>query len=342
MKKLSAACLFVLALFGPLFTSCSTEPEPSFLDDRADILTREEKEHLTAYNEALLRDLDIHFKLIILAQEAPDINSLAAEIFADLGKKTSGAKGLLYLVDPVGGQVRIEVGYDLEPVFPDGFVGYLERRQMVPFFSAGKVGKGIEATTELFVTRIQNSIEGREFDPQKELTDPGYFSGGGGARIKTAIGATAPAKEKIADRQRYQPQATPEQTLVLYRASLQAHVKDPDLPLFTPATRKFFANWVVTDGQQDNELRSLQSAPQSEVLVSDHYAVLRYAFRERLYSPYFFTKGENGWMLDFVTMSRVLQMNHKNMWMMKRTDHPYMFAFSDWKFDASGFPVGEK
>lgn len=342
MKKLSATCLVALAFLGVLFPGCSSEPESAFLEDRAHLLTREEKEHLTAYNEALLRDLDVHFKLIILAEETLDINSLAAEIFADLGKKTSGAKGLLYLVDLVGRQVRIEVGYDLESVFPDAFVGYLERRQMVSFFAAGKVGNGIEATTELFVTRIQNSIEGRDFDPQKELPDPSYFSGGGGARIKTAIGATAPVKEKIADRQRYQPQATPEQTLALYRASLQAHVKDPDLPLFTPATRKFFANWVVTDGQQDNELRSLKSASQGEVLTSGHYAVLRYAFRERLYSPYFFTKGENGWMLDFATMSRVLQMNHKNMWTMKRTDHPYMFAFSDWEFDASGFPVGEK
>jgi len=346
VKNLSATCLVPLALLSSLVLAllpgCSSEPEPSFLEDRAHLLTRTEKEHLTAYNEALLRDLDVHFKLIILAEEALDINILAAEIFADLGKKTSGARGLLYLVDPVGGQVRIEVGFDLEPVFPDAFVGYLERRQMAPFFSAGKVGNGIEATTELFVTRIRNSIEGRECDPQKELPDPGHFSGGGGARIKTVIGATAPVKVKIAAGQRYQPQAMPEQTLALYGASLQAHVKDPDLPLFTPATRKFFATRLVTDGQQDNELRSLKSAPQSEVLTSGHYAVLRYAFRERLYSPYFFTKGENGWMLDFATMSRVLQMNHKNMWMMKRTDHPYMFAFSDWKFDAGGFPVGEK
>ena len=117
------------------------------------------------------------------------------------------------------------------------------------------------------------------------------------------------------------------------------YVKDPDLPLFTPATRKFFAGWVVTDGQQDNELRSMNKAPASQTKISGNYAVIRYPVLARTYSPYFFTKGSDGWMLDFSAMNKVLQMNHKNMWMMRKTDHPYMFGFSDWTFDKNGFPI---
>ncbi len=41
---------------------------------------------------------------------------------------------MLFLIDPSGKQVRIEIGYDLEPIFTDGFTGYIERRQMTPFF----------------------------------------------------------------------------------------------------------------------------------------------------------------------------------------------------------------
>lgn len=330
--------LFILIqLFG-----CSGDSPDSFLDDRAGFLTDQEQEHLVRYNKALLNDLDIHFKLVILKEKALDINDRAAEIFGNLGQKTRSAKGLLFLVDPIGEQVRIEVGYDLEPVFPDAFVSYLERAQMVPFFKAGKVGSGIEATTELFVTRAQNEIEGKAFDPEKELQDLTYFSGGGGARIKTGISTGQAEKQPSPDRSRFQPGNTPQETLQLYKKALEMHIKDPELPLFTPETRKFFSNWVVTDAQQDNELRSLEKAPDGQLKISGTYAVLRHPIKSRTHSPYFFTQNENGWMLDFATMSKVLQMNHKNMWMMRKTDHPYMFGFSDWTFDTNGFPIGER
>ena len=123
----NAAFILFLLLLLPL-SGCSPDTPPAFLNDRANLLTVEEREHLVAYNRALLEDLDIHFKLVILDRESPDINTEAAEIFGDLGKETRAAKGLLFLVDPYGEQVRIEVGYDMEPVFPDLFVGYLESR----------------------------------------------------------------------------------------------------------------------------------------------------------------------------------------------------------------------
>lgn len=99
---------------------------------------------------------------------------------------------------------------------------------MVPFFKVGKVGIGVVAATELFVSRVQRSIAGEQFDPSQEIGD--------------------------------QP-------------------------------------------------------------------------------PYFFRKGADGWMLDFWTMSNVIRMNHKNYYHFKSFEHPYRFAFSDWKFDNNGFPL---
>ncbi len=76
----------------------------------------------------MLEDFDIHFLLIILAESPADINQAAADLFGDLDSATHGAKGLLFLVDLSGRQVRIEVGYDLESYFPDIFIGYLEEK----------------------------------------------------------------------------------------------------------------------------------------------------------------------------------------------------------------------
>jgi len=88
---------------------------------------------------------------VVLKQSPEDINNKAVKLFQKygVGRTTNGAKGVLFLIDPSGKQVRIEIGYDLEPIFTDGFTGYIERRQMTPFFQANKVGPGIEASVEL-------------------------------------------------------------------------------------------------------------------------------------------------------------------------------------------------
>jgi len=319
--------------------ACSPEKEKDFIDDQPGLLNQQEREHLQHFNNALLQDMDIQFQLIILREKADDINTLATRLFGKLGEKTKGARGLLMVVDQVGNQVRIEVGYDLEGIFPDGFVGYLERAQMEPFFAAGKVGAGIEATTELMVARVQRAGEGYRFDPAVEIPDRRYFSGGGGASRNITISSAQPEKHSSELRSSFPPQPSPEAAFKMYMQVLRMHIKDPGLPLYTVETQTFFSRWVVTDAQQDNELRSLEDAQNGRYLLADNVAVLRHPASDRLHPPYFFSKGETGWMLDFATMSRVLQMNHQNMWMMKHMNHPYMFAFADWRFDKNGFPV---
>jgi uncharacterized protein len=167
--------------------SCSTSEDDFFLEDRAAILTPKEQNRIVDFSKVLLTDLDIHFKLLILDKKADDINTLAADIFGHLGEQTTGAKGLLFLIDPTGQQVRIEVGYDLEAIFPDGFVSYLENKQMVPFFEVGMVGAGVEATIELFAARMQRAIAGNDFDAGQELGLLDHYSGGGGARVNIGI-----------------------------------------------------------------------------------------------------------------------------------------------------------
>ncbi|MFW2366099.1 MAG: TPM domain-containing protein [Desulforhopalus sp.] len=331
------ACATVISVF-----ACSPAKDNDFLEDRAAILTLEEKERITRVNKLLLKELDIHFKLLILDKKVDDINSLAVELFDNLGTKTRGAKGLLFLVDPLGKQVRIEVGYDLEAIFPDIFVGYLEREQMAPFFQMGRVGAGIEATSELFVSRVENASQGKEFDPSAELGQLSNYSGGGGARLDVGMNSGNLDKTPISGASNYGAQDSPEKTLQVYKRVLQNHVKDPNLSLFTPQTRKFFSTWVVTNGQQDNELLTLQKATPDSVIVSGSYAVIRFPAHNRTQAPYFLQKGDKGWMLDFSTMSKVLRMNHRNMWMFKSLDHPFMFGFSDWTFDKNGFPIVKK
>lgn len=86
-KNIRQLIIYILLLLVTTF-GCSSAEKNVFLDDRAGLLSQKEQEHLVKYNAALLDDLDIQFKLIVLNAKAEDINSLAAELFGDLGKRT--------------------------------------------------------------------------------------------------------------------------------------------------------------------------------------------------------------------------------------------------------------
>lgn len=339
MKSLIERGLLFVSVF--LLLSCSGGQD-SFVEDNGKLLSEQQLTRLESYHQTLLEQLDVHFKVISLDKKADDIDELAAELFGKLGQKTSAAKGLLFLVDPIGEKVRIEVGYDLEDVYPDGFVGYLEEKQMQPFFELGKIGQGLEATGELLVARLIRYQDGQLFDAKLELGEQQYYSGGGGAKIDVKMGAGTLKKDSVENPEAFLPGSTPEQTLQRYRQVLALHIKDPNLGLYTPQTKKFFSNWVVTDGQQNNELRSLQNHPEYHILIDRNRAVIRYPVAERLLPPYFMELGDDGWMLDFWTMSQTIRMNHKNQWHLVKNKHPYMFGFVGWRFDKNGFPHENK
>jgi hypothetical protein len=326
-----------------LLLGCSGKEEaPAFIDDQPALLTKHERERIIQLNRKLFEALDIHIKIVLLKESPLDINQKAVGLFKAyaLGKKTRGAKGILFVVDPAGKQVRMEIGYDLEPIFPDGFVGYIERKQMVPFFQANKIGPGIEATIELLVGKGLGAIKESDYTwvQKKYLTD-NELSGGGGARVDVEIGSGAPKKRPTPLPDAFGPQPSPQMALRKYKQILLLHIKDPNLEIFTPETRQFFKKWVVTDAQQDNELKQLEDmVARTTVLQRNNLAVIRFSVKNRQASPFFLQRNDEGWMLDFASMSRIIGFNHKNQWFFRMTNHRFMFGFEDVIFDKNGFP----
>ena len=247
---------------------------------------------------------------------------------------------MLFLVDPQGKAVRLETGYDLEGIFTDAFTGYVEREQMLPFFAAGRIAPGIEATVELLVARALEALEHGDYTKTGNGAPPeGHLSGGGGAKTDIQLGNRLPEKPAYPLAAEFGPQPTPIKALEAYMQVLSLHVKDPDLGLYTPRTRDFFRQWVVTRAQQDNGLRALKRAIRSaEPVVEDSLGVIRFPVDDRQSSPYFLEKGDRGWMLDFYSMNQLIRFNHKNQWHFVKTDHKYAFAFTDLRFDKYGFP----
>ena len=256
-----------------------------------------------------------------------------------MGARTRAARGVLLVVDPAGQQVRLEIGYDLEGVFPDGFVGRVEEEQMVPFFAAGRIGAGVAATVELLVAR---ALEAGATEPAGTGSPGGIggrWSGGGGATTAIRPAPSAKPDRAPVDPRRFAPRADPLATLHGYLQVLAGRVKDPDLALYTPESRRFFRGWLVTDAQQAHEFRQLSAVlPRARVFVAGDRAVVRFPVVDRQAAPYLLQRGEAGWMLDVAAMHRWIGFNHQNQWHFKTPDHPYRFAFADLRFDAHGLP----
>jgi len=325
-------CLVLLIMLG----ACQ-RPESDFVHDPSGYLDAAAKTRIASLHRALLRDGDIHFRLEILPEASDHINREAVQLFDTyrLGETTRAARGVLLLVDPMGEQVRLEIGSDLEGVFPDGFVGYVEEQQLAPFFRSGRVGEGVEATVELLVAR---AMDEKAFDPSTLPAAP-HLSGGGGARINVSFGSSNPDAPPAANLQDYLPGATPHESLQVYMEILSRGVTDPQLPLYTLSTRTLLETWLVTRAQQQQELRRLETGFASlQEHTAEELAVIRFPVERRELPPYFLRRAPAGWQLDLETMSRCIGFNHKNQWHFRTMPQDFEFAFDDWSFDRYGFP----
>lgn len=330
-------CCVLLGVVLLLTTACGDRS----IDDRVGLVSAEEQARLHAFQKKLLQELGIELQVVVLDERCEDLDATAVALFDQrrIGARTKGARGVLLLIDPAGAQVRMEIGYDLEGFFPDAFVGYIEQRQMTPFFASGRVGAGIEATVELLVGKALGAVDEGAYAPDEHAGGLAHLSGGAGARRAVEIGAGTPVKPALDDRSAFEAQPSPERALAVYLEVLRAHIKDPELGLYTPETRVFFRQWLVTDAQQDNERRTLEAhREQGRVLRRGKRAVVRFSVSERGAAPYFLVRDGNGWMLDFAAMNRLVGFNHRNQWHLRSLDHPFMFGFEDWRFDRHGFP----
>jgi uncharacterized protein len=307
------------------------------VDDRVGLLAPAQADRIGAYHVALRDAHDIDYRVLVLPG-APDVNAEAARAFEAerVGGLSGAGRGLLLLIAPDAGEVRLEVGRSLEPVFTDAFVAYVENRQMAPFFAAGRVADGILATTELIVERAAEGAEGQAFaDAPGGAAEP---SAGGGARAGAAIG-TGYARPGTGGAGDSPEGLSPAEVVDAYIAAMEAGEGSAELRLYTPETREMMRGWVVTRAQMRAAVDAYQDCGQANVFEDGTRAVVRYPPADRACAPFVLSRGDEGWQLDLAFMSRVILFNHRNEWHFgAAVPDEIAFAFRDWRFDENGFP----
>jgi uncharacterized protein len=310
------------------------------VEDRVAVLEPAAHARVAAYHAAFRAAHDIDFRVLAI-DAGPDLERAAHDYFAaaGVGSKSAGGRGLLLVVDTAGERVRLEVATSLEGVYTDAFVSYVQNRQMVPFFAAGRVADGILATTELIVARAQDAQRDQAFAPRMRPQ-----SMGGGASAAAVIGVANDAREQL------EPQtqrvdvggSDPLAVVATYHERMAKRDARADSALYSGDTLAMLRNWVVTPAQMDNVVRTYRGCSVDGVRVGGDAAVVRYRVDQRQCAPYFLRRENDAWKLDLTLMSSAIRFNHENQWRFGLPiPEDYRFAFADWQFDRTGFPRAE-
>jgi uncharacterized protein len=144
-RRLSFLCVLASIFVLPI-TIVAALPKPDgFVNDFAGALTPETKTAL----DALVRDVEQQTSAEIAVATVPSLEGMTVEEYANrlfrewgIGKKGQD-NGVLVLVATGERKMRIEVGYGLEPILPDGLAGEIIRTDFLPQFRSDNYDGGI-------------------------------------------------------------------------------------------------------------------------------------------------------------------------------------------------------
>src|SRR5881396_4215603 len=141
---LALGLLLVLAL--PALAAEPRIPAPEgFVTDRAGVIPPATRERLTALLEELKQKTGAEIAVVTVRTTAPLDDFTYAMRIADAwkpGRKREDT-GIVFLVAVQERKLRILTGYGLEGILPDGLVGEIEDREIVPAFRVGRMDEGI-------------------------------------------------------------------------------------------------------------------------------------------------------------------------------------------------------
>lgn len=318
-------------------------PADLLVIDEGGLLGHDEKAEMTRQLEAVFKDLDIE----VVVATTTSMGGTDIVIYGNIlfnrwriGSRTKGNRGVLFLVAVAEEQVRCEVSYGLEDVFPDAFISYIEQRQMASYFEHAMLNPGIQAAVEMLVTRAYEGSQGKAYVPEPLASSPpdigGFVSGGAGADAPVAItNPTPPVPARVGESlaEHFGAQPTPELAWQRFLEVQQRHIKDTEIDLYNEPAKVILRTVPNTDAGQDRLVQMYEGQAATIRQQGDRAAVLFLADQTQRLAPWFFRKGPPGWQFDGSMFPFTVGYDYEGRWWFSTLEHPYMFAFRDFTFD---------
>ncbi|MEO5656824.1 MAG: TPM domain-containing protein [Nitrospiria bacterium] len=148
----------------PLLIGAAVYPRPQgFVNDFAGVIDPATEARIAAVSESLQRGTGIELAVVTVASYAPEaaLDAYAAGLFQAWGIGSAARDTGLLLIMAVGErQVRIEVGYGLEPVVTDGRAGAILDTDILPSVRRGEYGEGLARGAEALARLAGAGAEG--------------------------------------------------------------------------------------------------------------------------------------------------------------------------------------
>jgi len=142
---------FKALLVGLIFVSSGLSAFPQYqgyVTDPGGMLTAAQSQVLSAYSKQLEQKTGAQVATVILPEVGEDwtVDDYANQLFEAWGIGQKGKdNGVLFLVAVKERKMRIEVGYGLEHVIPDGKAGEILDTAVLPHFKSGNMYQGVLA-----------------------------------------------------------------------------------------------------------------------------------------------------------------------------------------------------
>lgn len=170
--------LIALLLFSNIAFAANYPPSEGYVNDFAGVFDLATKDKLTRLTRELESKTGAELAVVSVKSLAgKDIETYSNEIFSqwEIGKAKSD-NGILLLVALAEKKVRIEVGYGLEGVLPDGKCGRILDERIIPYFKEGQYGEGLYQGAQAIAAEIYQeaqvsppaSLEGKELTEQND------------------------------------------------------------------------------------------------------------------------------------------------------------------------------
>jgi len=162
-------CLLLVTGFaGRVFGAPPALPSPAGpVTDLVGILDQQIRQRLTQFLDQVRERTGAEIAVLVVASTAPDtIEDYSIAIF-DRWKIGQRGKdnGLLFLVAVQDRRMWITTGYGLEGILPDGKVGEIRDRAILPSFRAGQYAEGIVRGTDALAAVILAQAGGATTEP---------------------------------------------------------------------------------------------------------------------------------------------------------------------------------
>jgi uncharacterized protein len=140
--------LFILALLFIRPASFAQQPFPKpkgLINDFANVIPPSYEQQLESITAELLNKTGTPVVVVTMPDlGGEDYNEYANRLYETWGIGKKGEdKGVLIFVAIKERKMRIEVGYGLEGILPDGLAGEIRDRYMIPYLKQNKFGEGL-------------------------------------------------------------------------------------------------------------------------------------------------------------------------------------------------------